>query len=101
MSTFIATILAAMQPVLAVSPFDAFLVVLGLALLSALLVLFKPLLLGLLRVALFMLKSNSGKEQRLARRQMREANIVNHLINTMDSSAPSHAAEIRAMASRS
>lgn len=102
MSNLVSTILAVAEPVLAVSPLAAFLSLLGMALLTALLVLFKPLLLGLARVLLFMLKSKNlkDKEQRLARRQMRQSAIVNNMINSIDSS-PSHAAEIRALASRS
>jgi len=102
MSNFISTLQAALERILAVSPLTAFELLLGLAVLTALLVLFKPLLLGMARVLLFFMKSRSGKdkEMRLARSQMRQTNIVNNMINSIDSS-PSHAAEIRALASRS
>lgn len=102
MSNFISTLQAALERILAVSPLTAFELLLGLAVLTALLVLFKPLLLGVARVLLFFMKSRSGKdkEMRLARSQMRQTNIVNNMINSIDSS-PSHAAEIRALASRS
>ena len=102
MPNYLSTLHAALEPILAVSPLVAFKLLLGVAFLTVLLVLFKPLLLGVARVLLFVLKSKSfkDKEQRLARRQMRQAAIVNKMINSIDSS-PSHAAEIRALASRS
>lgn len=67
---------------------------------AALLVLFKPLLRGIARALLLLVKPKLSKEQRLARRQMRDAMMLRSMLNTMDSSAPSHAAELRALASR-
>lgn len=69
-------------------------------LIAALLVLFRPLLLGVARAALLLVKPRLSKEQRLARRQMRDAMMLNRMVNAMDGGAPSHAAELRALAAR-
>ena len=62
-------------------------------------VLFKPLLRGLALSALLVVKPRLSKEQRLQRRQMRDATLLKGLMNAADGS-PSNAAELRAMASR-
>jgi hypothetical protein len=66
---------------------------------TALLLLFKPLLRGIARALLLLVKPKLSKEQRLQRRQMRDVMMLNRMLNAMDG-APSHAAELRALASR-
>lgn len=65
----------------------------------ALLVLFKPLLRGVARAAMLIVKPKLTKEERLQRRQMRDAMMLKRMLNTSECGA-SHAAELRAMASR-
>ncbi|HWW68508.1 MAG TPA: hypothetical protein VN089_01065 [Duganella sp.] len=64
-----------------------------------LLVLFKPLLRGCARAAVLVVKPKLSKEERLQRRQMRDAMMLKRMLNTGECGA-SHAAELRAMASR-
>ena len=64
-----------------------------------LLVLFKPLLRGCARAAVLMVKPKLSKEERLQRRQIRDAMMLKRMLNTSECGA-SHAAELRAMASR-
>ncbi|USX20965.1 hypothetical protein NHH82_01990 [Oxalobacteraceae bacterium OTU3REALA1] len=64
-----------------------------------LLVLFKPLLRGVARAAMLIVKPKLTKEERLQRRQMRDAMMLKRMLNTGECGA-SHAAELRAMASR-
>jgi len=64
-----------------------------------LLVLFKPLLRGCARAAVLIVKPKLTKEERLQRRQMRDAMMLKRMLNTGECGA-SHAAELRAMASR-
>ncbi|MYM85864.1 hypothetical protein GTP91_01580 [Rugamonas sp. FT82W] len=65
----------------------------------ALAVLFKPLLRGLARAAVLVVKPKRSKEEQLQRRQMRDAMMLKRMLNAMEGD-PSHAAELRAMASR-
>ncbi len=64
-----------------------------------LLVLFKPLLRGCARAAVLLVKPKLTKEERLQRRQMRDSMMLKRMLNTSECGA-SHAAELRAMASR-
>ena len=63
----------------------------------ALIVLFKPLLRGLGRAAMLVVKPKRSKEERLQRRQMRDALMLKRMLNSVE---PSQAAELRAMAAR-
>jgi len=72
--------------------------VFSLAAVAALLVFFKPLLVGIARAMLLVVRPRLTKEERLARRQMRDARMMQNMINA--SQGPSHAAELRALASR-
>lgn len=63
------------------------------------LVLFQPLLRGCLRAAVMVVKPKLSKEERLHRRQMRDSVMLKRMLNTSECCA-SHAAELRAMASR-
>ena len=65
----------------------------------ALIVLFKPLLRGLARAAMLVVKPKRSKEEQLQRRQMRDAMMLKRMLNAMEND-PSHAAELRAMAAR-
>jgi len=64
-----------------------------------LLVLFKPLLRGCARAIVLLVKPKLTKEELLQRRQMRDAMMLKRMLNTSECGA-SHAAELRAMASR-
>ena len=66
---------------------------------GGLLVLFQPLLRGCLRAAVLVVKPKLSKEERLQRRQMQDAVLLKRMLNRSDCD-PSHAAELRAMASR-
>lgn len=101
MSTLISAVQATLAVLLDISLLSAVQVLLGAVFGAALLVLFKPLLLGVARAMVLVLKPRMSKEQRLARRQMRDAVALNKLLNSMDSAAPSHAAELRALSARS
>ena len=71
----------------------------GLSVALALALLFKPLLLGVARALMLVIKPKLTKEERLQRRQMRDAMMLNRMLNSMEGS-PSHAAELRALAAR-
>lgn len=96
MSTFIAAVHAATLNISLLSMAE---IALALALAAAVLRLFRPLLLGLARALVLLLKPKLSKEQRLHRRQMRDALMLSRMLNAMDG-APSHAAELRALAAR-
>ena len=65
----------------------------------AVVVVFKPLLLGVCKASMLVVKPKLTKEERLQRRQMRDAMMLKRMLNSMDGS-PSHAAELQALASR-
>jgi hypothetical protein len=96
MSTFIS---AAQALTLGISMIDALQILLGAALALSMLLLFKPLLRGIARALLLIVRPKLNKEQRLQRRLMKDAMMLNRMLNAMDG-APSHAAELRAMAAR-
>ena len=72
--------------------------VFSLAAIAGLLVFFRPLLVGVARAMLLVVRPRLTKEERLARRQMRDAQMLQNMINS--SQGPSHAAELRALAAR-
>ena len=72
--------------------------VFSLAAVAGLLVFFRPLLVGIARAMLLVVSPRLTKEERLARRQMRDAQMLQRMINA--SHGPSHAAELRALAAR-
>lgn len=96
MSTFISAVQAL---TLDLSIMDAIQILLGAVLALSLLLLFKPLLRGIARALLLVVRPKLNKEQRLQRRLMKDAMMLNRMLNAMDG-APSHAAELRAMAAR-
>lgn len=65
---------------------------------AALLLVFRPLLVGLLRAALLVLNPRLTREELRARAQMRDAQLLKRMIAS--SSGPSHAAELQAMGAR-
>jgi hypothetical protein len=71
---------------------------LGVAALAGLLVLFKPLLVGIFRALVLVVRPRRTKEQQNARRNMRDAKTLQRMINA--SQGPSDAADLRAMATR-
>ncbi|WP_229205591.1 MULTISPECIES: hypothetical protein [unclassified Duganella] len=81
------------------SLFAAIKLALVIAVSGGLLVLFQPLLRGCLRAAVLVVKPKLSKEERLQRRQMRDAMLLKRMLNRSECD-PSHAAELRAMASR-
>ncbi|MTV39043.1 hypothetical protein [Duganella radicis] len=81
------------------SLFAAIKLALVIAVSGGLLVLFQPLLRGCLRAAVLVVKPKLSKEERLQRRQMQDALLLKRMLNRSDCD-PSHAAELRAMASR-
>ncbi|KQW89996.1 hypothetical protein ASC94_19800 [Massilia sp. Root418] len=96
MSTFISAVQALTT---GISIMDAIQILLGAVLALAMLLLFKPLLRGIARALLLVVKPKLTKEERLQRRLMKDAMMLNRMLNAMED-APSHAAELRAMAAR-
>jgi hypothetical protein len=96
MSTFISAVQAL---TLDISIMDAIQILLGAVLALSMLLLFKPLLRGIARALLLVVRPKLNKEQRLQRRLMNDAMMLNRMLNAMDG-APSHAAELRALAAR-
>ena len=66
--------------------------------LAALLVLFRPLLVGILRAAMLVVFPRLSRDEILGRAHMRDRKLLQGLIDS--SSGPSHAAELRAMGAR-
>lgn len=96
MSTIISTVHAA---ALHISVGGALQTLFGLVLMVLVLRMFKPLLTGVGRALVLVVKPKLSKEERLQRRQMRDALLLSKLLNTVDGS-PSHVAELRALAAR-
>jgi hypothetical protein len=71
---------------------------LGVSAFAGLTVFFKPLLTGIVRALVLVVRPRRSKEEQTARRQMRDAQMLQRMIDS--SHGPSHAAELRAMASR-
>lgn len=74
---------------------------LGIGVLAAVLVVFKPLLLGLLRAALLVVKPRRTLEERSARRMLESVLMLNRMARDLDRTHPSLASELRSIASRS
>lgn len=71
---------------------------LGFAVIGGLLMFFKPLLVGLFKAMVLVIRPRLTKEQRAARQVARDARMLQRMINA--SHGPSHAAELRALAAR-
>jgi hypothetical protein len=73
---------------------------LGLGVMAALLVVFKPLLVGVLRAASLVFSPRKSLEERNARRRVKSALAVNLLAREFEATQPNQAAELRSLASR-
>lgn len=73
---------------------------LGFGALTALFMVFKPLLIGLLRAALLVLNPRLSLEERRSRRTLRSMLLVNRLAQDVESSQPGLAAELRQLAAQ-
>ncbi|WP_334191049.1 hypothetical protein [Noviherbaspirillum sp.] len=72
----------------------------GLGALIALFMVFKPLLMGLLRAALLVVNPRLSLEERRSRRTLRSVLMVNRLAQDVESSQPGLAAELRHLAAQ-
>ena len=59
---------------------------------------FKPLLVGMARALLLLVRPRLSREERIARAKLRDRRMLQKMINS--SSGPSHAAELQAMGAR-
>ncbi|HJV87726.1 MAG TPA: hypothetical protein VJ698_19810 [Noviherbaspirillum sp.] len=73
---------------------------LGVGVLAAIVVAFKPLLVGLLRAALLVVKPRRSLEQREERRRLKAILQINRLARDVEGLHPSMASELRSIASR-
>jgi hypothetical protein len=73
---------------------------LGFGILATMLVVFKPLIVGFLRAALLLLQPKLTREEKTAKRNLRNILTIRRIANDLDSSSPSMAAELRALAGR-
>ena len=93
---------SALTPLIqSVSAIPVFAVVRGMLSLSAfagVVMFFKPLLLGIVRALVLLVKPRRTKAQQAARLQMRNQQAMQRMINA--SNGPSHTAELRALAAR-
>jgi len=73
---------------------------LGIGMLAALLMIFKPLLIGVLRAALLVVKPRQSLEERTSRRTLQSVLMLNHMARDVEISDPALASELRALAAR-
>lgn len=100
MSDFISAAQAAALPLQGATMTGAVQVVLYSAALLGFVLLFKPLLIGIARALVLVVNPKVSKEDRLAKRQMRDALALSRILNKMDAAAPNQSAELRALAAR-
>lgn len=72
----------------------------GLGVLAALLFVFKPLLVGALRAALLVIKPRATLEERSSRYTMQSVLMLNRMASELETTQPSLASELRAIAVR-
>jgi hypothetical protein len=72
--------------------------ILGMSALAGLMVFFKPLLTGIARALLLVVRPRLTRDERAARNQMRNSQLFQRMINS--SQDPSQATELRALAAR-
>jgi hypothetical protein len=72
----------------------------GFGIFAALLVLFKPLIAGVLRAALLVITPRKLLEERKAREKYQGVLMLNRMARDYESSQPNQAAELRSLASR-
>lgn len=73
---------------------------LGLGLFASFLMFFKPIISGLLRAALLVLKPRRSLDQRKARNTLRSVLMLNRMARELDVAQPNLAAELRLLAAR-
>jgi hypothetical protein len=73
---------------------------LGLGICITLFLIFKPLLLGLVRASFLALKPRQSLEQRSIRSHLRSMLVLNRMARDLEMSQPNMASELRAVASR-
>ena len=73
---------------------------LGIGILATMLIVFKPLIVGMLRACLLLLQPKLSREEKTAKRNLRNILTIRRMANDLDSSSPSMAAELRALAAR-
>jgi len=88
LSVLFSTAVAAVRPLL------------GLGAIAALGVYFKPLLSGILRAALLLIKPRRSLEQRIARQEIIGRKLARQMANDQAGSQPNLAAELRGLAGR-
>ena len=100
MSTFASALYAVSAPVLEISLLNVLQIALASVAVGAVVMLFKPLLVGIARAMVLVVRPKLSREQRLARLQMREAQALKRTLGKMDGVSPSNAAELRALSTR-
>lgn len=90
----IQTIVSAVRPVLGMGLF------LIMGAFAALLTLFRPLVFGVMRAALLVIRPRLSLEDRRARGTLRGVQMLNRMANEFDASQPNLASELRNLASR-
>lgn len=73
---------------------------LGLGIVATLLIVFKPLIYGMLQAMLVLLHPKLTREQKTAKRNLRNISAIRRVANELDNTSPNMAAELRALASR-
>jgi hypothetical protein len=73
---------------------------LGLGILVTVLIVFKPLIMGMLRAALLVFNPKMTRDQKTASRNLRNMLTIRRIANDLDYSSPNMAAELRALAAR-
>jgi hypothetical protein len=74
--------------------------ILGIGALAGLMILFRPLLVGVVRAGLLLLRPRKSHRERLLHRNMKAALRMYRMARDVDSSHPSFAAELRSIAAR-
>ena len=73
---------------------------LGLSAFVAVLMFFKPLLTGLLRAALLVVKPRQAPQERVVQRKLSDVLMLNRMARDLDATQPNLAAELRILAGR-
>ena len=73
---------------------------LGLGILATMLLVFKPMLSGMLRAAVLLISPKKSREEKTGLRNLRNMLTIRRIANELDGTSPNMAAELRAMAAR-
>jgi hypothetical protein len=73
---------------------------LGLGVMAAMIYMFKPLLMGVLRAALLVVSPRKSLAERNARRRVKGARMINRMARDLEDAQPGLASELRWLASR-